>query len=396
MPEPPPPSPTAALVPLGLRRATAYTWRVLLLVGAVLLVLYVLARLQVVFLPLMAALLLAALADPLAQRLRATFLPNFAIALVVLLLLAAVLAGAGFVIVPEVIGQIRDVNINLAQGLQRIERFVLATFPVSQAQFEDAISDAFGTLRSSIANIAGQVVGIAGLALQLVLGAFITLFLLFFFVKDGPRFYRWLQVAVPESRRREVDELLPHIWETLRSYLVGVVIVGFFDAVFISLALIIVGVPLVLPLAVLTFFGAFFPLVGAIVAGTVATLVALVSGGLIDALIVAGSALLVQQVEGNVLQPVIMGRQVELHPVITLLSVTAGGTVGGIAGAFLAVPVVAVVRRTLRYASPRLAAAGDHVREERKAAGRLRKGVRPEAPGEGGTTRGDDSEAPLG
>jgi putative heme transporter len=197
-----------------------------------------------------------------------------------------------------------------------------------------------------------------------VVGALVTLFLLFFFVKDGPRFYGWLRAVVPESRRRNVEELVPEIWETLQSYLVGVVIIGLFDALFIGLALLIIGVPLVLPLAVLTFFAAFFPLVGAVVAGAVAGLVALVSGGIGDAVLVVASGLIVQQIEGNLLQPVVMGRQVQLHPAVTLLSVAAGGTVAGIAGAFLAVPVAAVTRRVLRYASPRLASAGERAREE--------------------------------
>ncbi|MDQ3357214.1 MAG: AI-2E family transporter, partial [Actinomycetota bacterium] len=143
----------------------------------------------------------------------------------------------------------------------------------------------------------------------------------------------------------------------------GVVIVGLIDAVFIAIALLVVGVPLVLPLAVLTFFGAFFPLVGAIVAGAVAALVALVTGGVTDALIIVGATVVVQQVEGNVLQPLIMGRQVELHPAVTLLAVTGGGAVAGIVGAFLAVPVAAVTRRVLRYSSPHLATAGERASE---------------------------------
>jgi predicted PurR-regulated permease PerM len=375
MPEPPPPSPTAALVPLGLRRATAYTWRLLLLIGAALLVLYVLSRLRAVVLPVIAALLLAALVDPVARRLRATPLPNWVAALTVLLGLVLVFAAVGLLIVPEVIGQIREVNINLTQALQRIERFVIRWFPVSEAQFEQGLRDAFATVRSSVAGILTQLVGVAGLAAQVVIGAIVTLFLLFFFVKDGPRFYHWLRAVAPEGAQRHVEELLPQIWETLRAYLVGVVIVGFVDAVLIGLALVIVGVPLVLPLAVLTFFGAFFPLVGAVVAGTVATLVALVTGGIGDALLIAGAALLVQQAEGNLLQPVIMGRQVELHPAVTLLSVTAGGALAGIVGAFLAVPVAAVTRRTMRYSSPRLAAAGDAVPEERKRARWRRRGA---------------------
>jgi len=367
MPESTPPSPAADLVPGGLRRASAYGWRVLLLVGVAALVLWVIARLRVVILPVIVALLLAALVEPVARRLRSTRLPDWIVAVVTLLGLIALLVGVNLLIVPEVVGQIRAVNLNVAQGLREIERFVLEFLPVSENQLERRLGEAFGAIQSGIAGLAGQVLGAAGVALELLIGALVTLFLLFFFLKDGPRFYRWLRAVVPESSRRHVEELVPQIWETLQAYLVGVVIIGFFDAVFIALALILIGVPLVLPLAVLTFFAAFFPLVGAIVAGSVAALVALVSGGLGDAVLVVVAALVVQQIEGNLLQPVVMGRQVELHPAVTLLSVTAGGTIAGIAGAFLAVPVAAVTGGVLRYASPRLASAGERAREEAAA-----------------------------
>ncbi len=353
----------AELVPLGLRRASAFAWRVLLLIAAAVLLVWVLIQTQAVVLPVIAALLLTAFVEPATRRLRARRLPDWAVGLIALLAVAALFAGVGLLIVPEVVGQISQVNVNLSQGIRRIQDFVLQTFPVSQSQVEQGISEAFSTLQSSIGNVATQVLGAAGAVVGLLLQIFVTLFLFFFFVKDGPRFYRWLRAAAPSSRRRNVEELLPQIWSTLQAYLSGVVIVWLIDAVFIAIALIVVGVPLVLPLAVLTFFGAFFPLVGAIVAGAVAALVALVTGGFTDALIIVGATVVVQQVEGNVLQPLIMGRQVELHPAVTLLAVTGGGAVAGIVGAFLAVPVAAVTRRVLRYASPHLATAGERASE---------------------------------
>jgi Predicted permease len=353
----------AELVPLGLRRASAFAWRVLLLMAAAVLLVWVLIQTQAVVLPVIAALLLTAFVEPATRRLRARRLPDWAVGLIALLAVVALFAGVGLLIVPEVVGQISQVNLNLNQGIRRIQDFVLQTFPVSQSQVEQGISKAFNTLQSSIGNVATQVLGAAGAVVGLLLQIFVTLFLFFFFVKDGPRFYRWLRAAAPPSRRRNVEELLPQVWSTLQAYLSGVVIVGLIDAVFIAIALIVVGVPLVLPLAVLTFFGAFFPLVGAIVAGAVAALVALVTGGVTDALIIVGATVVVQQVEGNVLQPLIMGRQVELHPAVTLLAVTGGGAVAGIVGAFLAVPVAAVTRRVLRYSSPHLATAGERASE---------------------------------
>jgi putative heme transporter len=351
---------------VGLRRAAGYAWRILLLIAAAALVLWVLARVRVVVLPIVAALLIAALFDPLAARLRPTRLPDALVATLVLLAVLAVFAVAGLLIVPEVIGQLSEVNINVNRGLEKIQAFVLDKLPVSRSQIQEALNQGFSTIQSRIGDIAGSVFGVAGVAVELVLQAFVTLFLLFFFVKDGPRFYRWLKRAVPESRLRDVEELLPRIWASLRAYLLGVVTIGFIDAFFLGLALIILGVPLVVPLIVLTFFGAFFPIVGAVVVGAIATLIALVSKGLGTALILVAVTIAVQQIEGNVLQPLIMGRQVDLHPAITLLAVAAGGTVGGIAGAILAVPVAAVVRMVARYASPRLAAAGDQGRKERR------------------------------
>lgn len=353
----------AELVPLGLRRASAFAWRVLLLIAAAVLLVWVLIQTQAVVLPVIAALLLTAFVEPATRRLRARRLPDWAVGLIALLAVVALFAGVGLLIVPEVVGQISQVNLNLNQGIRRIQDFVLQTFPVSQSQVEQGISKAFNTLQSSIGNVATQVLGAAGAVVGLLLQIFVTLFLFFFFVKDGPRFYRWLRAAAPPSRRRNVEELLPQVWSTLQAYLSGVVIVGLIDAVFVAIALLVVGVPLVLPLAVLTFFGAFFPLVGAIVAGAVAALVALVTGGVPDALIIVGATVVVQQVEGNVLQPLIMGRQVELHPAVTLLAVTGGGAVAGIVGAFLAVPVAAVTRRVLRYSSPHLATAGERASE---------------------------------
>ncbi len=372
-PELPPPS-VADLIPGGLRRASAYTWRLLLLVAAAVLVVWVLVRIQAVVLPVIAAVLLAALAYPATRRLRRR-LPDWVVAVIALLGLIALFAGVGLLIVPEVVGQISQVNINLNQALRRIQGYVLDTFPISETQVQQGISQGFNALQSRIGSVVGSVLGAAGAAVSVLLQLFVTLFLFFFFVKDGPRFYRWLRAASPPSRRRNVEELLPQIWETLQAYLVGVVIVGVIDASFIGLALILIGVPLVLPLAVLTFFGAFFPLVGAIVAGATAALVALVTGGLGDALLVVGAALIVQQIEGNLLQPLIMGRQVELHPAVTLLVVTGGGAVAGIVGAFLAVPTAAVIRRVVRYSSPHLAAAGD--RASKPSAARRLSGTGP-------------------
>ena len=129
----------------------------------------------------------------------------------------------------------------------------------------------------------------------------------------------------------------------------GIALVGLVDAILIGLALLIIGVPLVIPIMVITFFAAFVPLIGAFLAGLVAVLVALVSGGLLDAALVLGSIILVQQIEGHVLYPVLMGRTVKLHPAVIVVALAAGGVLGGIVGVFLAVPTAGIISVVLEY-----------------------------------------------
>jgi predicted PurR-regulated permease PerM len=181
------------------------------------------------------------------------------------------------------------------------------------------------------------------------------LFVLFFFLKDGPELRGWCVGALPERWRERADLAADEVWSALGSYTRGVVTVAAFDGLFIGIGLLVLGVPLALSLALLTFLAAFVPIVGAVVAGTVAVLVALAAKGFGTALAVLGIVLLVQQLEGNVLHPVIMRRAVSLHPVVVVVAVATGGAIAGIAGAALAVPVVAIVRvaiSSLRRNSP--------------------------------------------
>ena len=171
----------------------------------------------------------------------------------------------------------------------------------------------------------------------------------FFFVKDGKQMWEWVTKHFDDSRRKDVREIGMRSWATLGAYIRGTALIALVDAVLIGIALIIVGVPLVVPLMLITFIGGFFPVVGAFTAGLVAVLVALASGGFFDALIIGAVITLIQQLEGDLLQPLILGRAVKLHPVVVLLSLTAGGILAGVAGAFLAVPTAAVAATIGNY-----------------------------------------------
>jgi putative heme transporter len=177
----------------------------------------------------------------------------------------------------------------------------------------------------------------------------LALFLMFFFLKDGPRFLPWLSGQLPGRLATDVPTVAARGWDTLGAFVRSQAFVGLLDAVFIGLGLWIVGVPLVLPLAVLTFVSAFVPIVGALFAGFVAVLIALVSNGLTDALIVLGIIVLVQQLEGNVFQPIVQSRGLGLHAAVVLLVVTLGGSLAGIVGSLLAVPVAALIAVIWNY-----------------------------------------------
>lgn len=338
----PAPRPEGTPVWEPLRRAAAYGWRLALLALLVVLAVKALAHVVVVVIPVVAALFLAALLEPEARRLRGRGVPAWAAALTCIVVALAAIGGAALLVLPAVADQFSQVRTSAGLGLERLAGLIADALPIDEADLREAFRQAIDSLRSSLATTTG-LVGAARTVFVVVIGAFITLFALFFFLKDGRRFAGWSAGLAPRARQGEVRSLLARAWSTLEFYARGVVFVGVVDAVLIGLALYLIGVPLVLPLAVLTFFGAFFPFIGAIVAGAVAALVALFAGGVADALLVLGAVLVVQQLEGNVLYPLVMRRQVDLHPLVTLLAVTVGGVLAGILGAFLAVPVAAVV-----------------------------------------------------
>jgi predicted PurR-regulated permease PerM len=184
---------------------------------------------------------------------------------------------------------------------------------------------------------------------ELITGLILSLFLTFFFVKDSERFTRWILDFAGRERAPHLREMGQRSATAVSGYLRGQAAVGAVDALFIGIGLAILGVPLVVPLAFLTFVAAFLPLVGAVVAGALAALVALVTKGVTTALIVVGITLLVQQLEGHLLAPLLLGRAVSLHPVVIILALAAGSILGGIIGAFLAVPIAAVVTAVGTY-----------------------------------------------
>jgi predicted PurR-regulated permease PerM len=335
----------------GLARAGATAWR-LLGVGLLVVAAWWLARrLMPVLLPLVVALMLATLLRPAAASLRRRGVPPAAAALAAMVLLVLVVAAAVALVVPPFVARLEALGANVHEGLREVTYSVAHDLAgVSRAQADRLVDDALSNLDAHRSQIAGDVLAGVSMLAQGLAAAVLVVFLCFFLVKDGTSIGRWFVRFAPVGRRAEVATVGAECWRALGTYIRGVVFVATVDAVFIGLALLLVGVPLAMPLIVLTWVGAFFPIIGALVAGVVAVLVTLVAKGLTAALIVLGAIIVVQQLEGNVLYPIVVGPRLRLHPIAVLLAVTIGGTVAGIPGAFLAVPLATVGAVVLAHA----------------------------------------------
>lgn len=328
------------LLPLWLRRLTAYCASGLIIAATLWVLLLLLLLVQVVTLSVIVAILLTALAQPVVNGLRAIGSPPWAAALGATVFLLAVPIGIGFLVVSRALEQVDDLRAALTMGVDDIRGWLITgPLSVSPAQVDQARA----AIVEGIAGATPAPVAGATLVLQVLGAAVIALFLVFFFCKDGPRMWRWAVDLAPARHRGRVDGAGRAAWSALTRYVGGTAIIALIDATAIGVGLVILGIPLALPLALLVFVGAFVPLLGATISGAVAVAVALASQGFVSALITAGIVLGVQQVEGNLLQPLIMGRTLRLHPVIILLTVSAGFVLAGITGALIAVPLVAVV-----------------------------------------------------
>ena len=348
-PEPTVGDPQIIRVPRLLVAASEISWRLIVCTAAAAIVVYGLTRVGFALIPVMIALLLSTLFVPPARALRRRGVPNaLATALVFLTGLLAI-AGVVALLVTPVADGFGELGDRIRGGADEVGSLV-ASLPLGldERKIQRQIDTLDDRIRENQTSVQSGALAGAQAAGQFLAGLIICLVVLFFFVKDGAGMWRWFVGLFPDARRPALDELGTRSWTVLSAYVRGAVVVAAVDAVGIGLALWLIGVPLVLPLAVITFVLAFVPLVGSVVAGAAAALVALVAVGPVAALLVIGAVLLVQQLEGNVLYPLIVGRTVDLHPVVILLAVTVGGLLYGIVGAALAVPIAAVLAATVK------------------------------------------------
>ncbi|MFJ6615103.1 AI-2E family transporter [Streptomyces sp. NPDC091289] len=334
----------------ALRTSARVSAELLLVLVAAAVSLWVLGRMWSVVWPLIVGLFLTTLTWPLARFLRRHgWRPALAASAVTVF---ALLVGAGIVAliavpVADQSGQLAD---RVVEGIDKLRAWAAGP-PLNIG--DDQITGALDTATAKLQDSVGSVVTTAVTGVSTVVNGLVTavlaIFLMFFFLKDGPRFLPWLTRQLPGRLATDIPEVAARSWDTLGAFVRSQAFVGLLDAVFIGIGLWILDVPLVLPLAVLTFVSAFVPIVGALFAGFVAVVIALVSNGPMDALIVLGIIVVVQQLEGNVFQPMIQGRGLGLHAATILLAVTLGGSLAGVVGSLLAVPVAALLAVAWNY-----------------------------------------------
>ncbi|WP_406232230.1 AI-2E family transporter [Nocardia sp. NBC_01009] len=319
---------------------------------------YVLAKLWVAVLPVLLAIVVTTVLWPPTRWLTRHGLRPAAAAAVTLVGFLGLLAGVVALIVPSVVDQAPELAEKSTAGVNKVRDWLQGPpLRIQQEQLDSGVDAIVQRLQSSTERIATGVFSGVSAATSAIVTLVLVLTLSFFFIKDGPRFMPWLHNTLGSRTGRHLEEVLSRIWATLGGFIRTQALVSLIDAIFIGAGLVILGVPLALVLAVITFIGGFIPIVGAFVAGALAVLVALVANGMTTALIVLGIIIAVQQLEGNVLQPVLQSRSMKLHAVFVLLAITAGGSLYGIVGAFLAVPFAAVVAVTIRYIGEQIDAA---------------------------------------
>lgn len=338
----------------GMRIAAAWSWRLLVVVAAAALIYYGIGYLSEITVPIVIALLLSALLTPVRRFLGRHGWKNTPAAIVVFVGGLLVVAGIITLVVQQFVKGSADLASRVSDGVTQVQNWlVTGPFHVSQTQINSAAESLKNTVVDNKDVLTSGAVTTASTVGKLATGLVLVLFILFFFLRDGAKIWNWIVGLAPVRAREKMAGAADRAWVALTGYVHATVLVAFVDAVGIGLGVIILGVPLAVPLTAFVFLSSFIPIVGALASGIVAVLVALVTVGIVKAIIVLGVVILVQQLESHVLQPVLMGRAVHLHPLAVALSIASGVIIGGIVGALLAVPLAAVVNAAGKYLAGR-------------------------------------------
>ena len=338
----------ASVQPL-VRKAAAWAWRLLIILAFVLAMLWVIKTLELIVVPVALAMILAALLIPAVDFLDRRGAPRGGAVALVLLTGMAVVGGILTFVVSQFVTGLPGLVDQVTQSIDTARTWLIEGPPhLSKEQIDNAGDAAIEALQNNQAKLTSGALSTAATVTEIVTGALLVLFTLIFFLHGGRNIWQFVTKIFPPHVQERVREAGRAGFGSLIGYVRATFLVALVDAVGIGAGLAIMGVPLALPLASLVFLGAFIPLVGAVIAGFLAVVVALLTKGFIYALITLGLIIAVQQLEGHVLQPLVMGRAVSIHPLAVVLAIAAGGVLAGIIGALLAVPTVAFLNSAVR------------------------------------------------
>jgi len=333
----------------GVTQLSQWTVRLLIIGVGLFALFWLMGQLWSILLPILLGLLLATILWP-PVRLMRRKLPNALASLLAIIALILVVSGLIAVLAPQVTSQAQDLVDRATAGLESLQDWVAGPpFNLGPDALGGLLDKGINQIQANSQEVVGIVLGSLGAIGSAIVTFVLALVLCFFFLKDGPRFLPWLRTWIGPTSGKHIEAVSDQVWTALGQYVWSQAAVALVDGIFIGLGVWLLGVPFALPIAVLTFFGGFVPIVGAFVAGSVAVLVALVSNGVWTAVGVLAIVLVVQQLEGNVMQPILVGRTLKIHAAVVLTSVALGGTLFGIVGAFLAVPAVAAAQVITRY-----------------------------------------------
>ena len=331
------------------RKAAAWSWRLLIIFAALLAVLWLVKQLEVLVVPVALATMVTALLLPAVDWLDRVGFPRGAAVALVLLAGIAVVGGILTFVVSQFIDGAPALVEQMTRSIDGVQHWLVeGPLHLRREQIDQAGKTAIDALRNNQEKLTTGALSTAGTLTELLTGALLTLFTLIFLLHGGRSIFGFVSKVFPTDVRDRVRDAGRAGFHSLVGYVRATFLVALVDAIGIGTGLAIMGIPLALPLASLVFMGAFIPLVGAVIAGFLAVVVALLAKGFVYALITLGLIIAVQQLEGHVLQPLVMGRAVSIHPLAVVLAIAGGGVLAGIVGALLAVPAVAVINSAVR------------------------------------------------
>jgi predicted PurR-regulated permease PerM len=354
-------------VPIGMEIAGAWAWRLLALSGVAVVFGLIVIQLNLIIVPFMIAVLVAALLVPIVQLLERHRWPKALAVAVTMIVTLGVLSGLIVLIVAQIRSGFPDLQDRSVTAYEDFKVFLSETWNINDSEFNDYLEQGWSAIQTDSQALVSGALSLGSTAGHVLTGMLLTLFATLFILIDGHGIWSWIVRLFPRKARPAVDGSGRAGWLTLTTFVKVQIFVAAVDATGIGLGAWILGLffggfPLIIPIAVAVFLGSFIPVVGAVVTGAIAIFVALIYLGPIPALIMLGIVLLVQQLEGHILQPLVMGSAVKIHPLAVVFAVAAGSFIAGIPGALFAVPVVAVLNVMVTYV----------------ASGRWRADVRPQ------------------